>query len=309
MLSGIIPALLLAAQPVPPPPPPLPPLRLDAAAPIVTVSVNGAELRLRVDPGATGNVAINASAAARAGLADPQRLVAGKRVDLGRSLTQVGKVTVTETTSAEVLGYADRVLPLTLAWPGHDFVTGADGLINPRQLPHDEIRLVRRAVGVSDVVTRLAMRWDEGRGLCGEVGQGRGRIDVVIAPMTPETLATAAAASLLAAANAGRLSGPARDGLVSHGVKRPVRDVVFPGSVDIAGIRMTRVAARVFDWSGSSDIPDADLAAGEAVVGGRAGAQRQWAKLAIGADHLDSCAEIIWRRLPETIDLVCPAVR
>lgn len=302
----IIAALLVAAGPVPLPP--LPPLVLDATAPFVTVIVNGSALRLRVDPGTTDTVEINASAADRARLTDPQRRVDGEPVTTGRSVTQVGKVTVRETTSDETGDYAGRALPLTLAWPQGDPVTGADGLINPRLLPHDEIRLVRRAPQPTDRVTTLAMRWDNGRGMLSPVVQGRGRIDVVIAPAAAETLATAAAASLLAAGHGGRLSGPARDVAVSHGVRRPVRDVVFATPVDIAGIRLARVAARVFDWSGKTDIPDADLATGEAVVGGRAGAQRHWAKLAIGADHLSACAEIVWRRLPETIALVCPEV-
>ena len=76
----------------------------------------------------------------------------------------------------------------------------------------------------------------------------------------------------------------------------------------MAGVRLARVAARVFDWSGKTSIPDADLLPGEAVVAGRAGIQREWAKLGIGNDHLAACAEIVWRREPLAIDLLCPAL-
>jgi hypothetical protein len=313
-LRGFVVLCLIAvpalAAKKPPPLPPLPPLALDAAAPIVTAIVGGEPLRLRVDPGVAGYVEINASAAQRLGLGNPGRLRSdGEPVDLDSTATQVGKVRVREVTSDETLTYADRIVPRRLAWGTDDRVAGADGMINPRDLPHDEIRLVRRAVQAGDVRTVLPMRWDSGRGLLGSAGVGDAEIDVVITPAAPLTLATAAAASLMAAGHGGRLTGPARDVVVAHGARRPVRDVVFARPVDIAGVRLTRVAARVFDWSGKTDIPDADLGPGEAVVGGRAGAQRQWAKLALGADHLDACAEIVWRREPAMIELTCPALR
>lgn len=314
--SMLLAAPVLAAKL--PAPPPLPPLLLDAAAPVVTMFVDGAPLRLRVDPSASRHVEINAAAAARLGLADPARLVGGKPATRGRASTQVGKVRVNAATSDAIVQYAGRDLPLTLAWSAHDPVAGADGLIGPWQLPYDVVRLVRRPVTPGDRMTHLPMRWDSDRGLLGEVqasadnaagAQGAAvDIDIAIAPVAAESTATAAAASLLAAGHGGRLMGPARDLVLVLGVVRPVRDLVFAHPVDVAGVRLERVAARVFDWSGQTNIPDADLLPGEAVVAGHAGAQREWAKLAIGNDHLAACAEIVWTRLPLAIDLVCPAL-
>ena len=304
-------ALLLLATPAlaakKPPPPPLPPLVLDAAAPIVTVLIDGQPLRLRVDPGTSRHVEINASAAKRLDLANPARLVGGKPVDLGRTATSVGKVMVRAVTSDELVSYSGRVVPLTLAWSDRDPVVGADGQIGPWLLPHDSIRLVRRPVAAADRTTRLPMRLNSGRGLLSEVPVGRDSIDILVNPGAADTIATAAAASVLAAAHSGQLRGKPRDAVIAQGVVRPVRDVVFATPVDIAGMRFTRVAARVFDWSGKTSIPDADIGPDEAVVAGRAGAQREWPKLAIGNDHLAACAEIAWTRVPPTIDLVCPA--
>jgi hypothetical protein len=306
-------ALLLAATPAsaakkPPPLPPLPPLVLDAAAPIVTVTIDGQPLRLRVDSGTSRHVEINASAAKRLDLANPARLVGGRPVDLGRTATSVGKVTVRAVTSDELVGYQGRVLPLALAWSDRDPVTGADGQIGPWLLPHDSIRIVRRSVTATDRTTSLPMRLSSGRGLLSEVPVGRDSIDVLVSPGADETIATAAAASILAAPYGGELRGKPREAVIAQGVVRPVRDVVFARPVDIAGIRFTRVAARVFDWSGKTSIPDADIGPDEAVVAGRAGAQSEWPKLAIGNDHLAACAEVAWTRVPPTIDLVCPAL-
>lgn len=315
-------ALLLAASPAlaAKKPPPLPPLVLDATSPIVTVMIEGQPLRLRVDGGATRHVELNASAARRLGLDLPDRLVGGQPVDRGRSIVQVGKVTVKGITTAELVEYAGRLVPMTMAWnddrnnnPGNkridlDFIADADGVIGPWLLPHDTVRFVRRPAAASDRETVLPLRWSSGRGMLGQLVVGDDAVDLVITPMAATSIATAAAAATLAGPYGGQLKGAARDVPVAHGVARPVRDVVFATPVDAAGVRLPRVAARVFDWSGKTQIPDADLGPDEAVVAGRAGAQREWAKLAIGNDHLAKCAEIGWTRLPLAYALVCPAL-
>lgn len=306
-------AALLIAGPAlaakkPPPPPPLPPLVLDAAAPIITVTIDGAPLRLRVDGGATRHVTLNAAAAKRLDLANPARLVAGQPVERGRAVTQVGKVRVEEVTSDEIVDYQGRLLPVTVAWSERNPVAGADGIIGPLLLPHDVVRFVRRPVAAADRTTHLPLRWNSGRGMLGSFKPGRDAIDIVITPAARDSIATAAGAASLAGQFGGRLIGPARDMVVSHGVVRPVRDVGFARPIDVAGVRIDKVAARVFDWSGKTQIPDADLGADEAVVRGSAGAQRQWAKLAIGDDRLSACAEITWTRAPLAFDLVCPAL-
>jgi hypothetical protein len=189
-----------------------------------------------------------------------------------------------------------------------DSIADADGVIGPWLLPHDSVRIVRRPVAASDRETVLPLRWNSGRGMLGRMAVGDDEVDIVITPVAATSIATAAAAAILAGSNGGQLKGPARDVPVAHGVVRPVRDVVFAKPVDAAGVRLPRVAARVFDWSGKTQIPDADLGPDEAVVAGRAGAQSEWAKLALGNDHLANCAEIGWTRAPLAYVLVCPAL-
>jgi len=276
------------------------------AAPVVMVSIDGRRLRLRGDPAGTRHVQLNASAAQRLDLANPARLVAGQPVDRGRSRTEVGKVTVNEVTSAEILHYQDRDLPLTLAWSDRDHVAGADGIIAPQFLPHDVVRWVRRPVVAGDVVTVLPLQWESGRGLLGSLAAGPRDVDVQLAPAAAETIATAVAASHLAAAFGGHVAGPVREAVTSMGVSRPVRDVAFDQPVMVAGVRLTRVAARLFDWSGKTSLPADPNAGDEIVVRGRFDAQRQWAKLALGHDLLGRCAELAWTRAPMATALTCP---
>jgi hypothetical protein len=306
--------LALAAAPVlaakkPPRLPPLPPLVLPADVPVVTALLDGQPITLRVDPAATDQISLNASSARRLGLFSPGRLVDGMPADTGTLFVDVGKVRLREATTNGVLDIAGRPVRLTLASGDRDHVDGADGLINPAQLPHDEVRFVRRAATPADWTRVLPARFDRNRGLLSEVPVGKRRIDVVFTPVARETIATASAAAFLVESHGGRYAGPPRDAIISHGVARPVRDIAFDRPSEIAGLPLAGIAARLFDWSGKTSLPAEARPDDEIVVAGRFDGQRQWAKLAIGADHLEACASLVWQRLPATITLTCPATK
>lgn len=304
-------ALALAApafaKKPPPPPPPLPPLVLDARAPIITVEIAGQPVRLRVDLGSSRFVELNETAARRLDLANPARLVGAQPVRLGTTRTEVGKITVEQQTSDELITYEGRLLPLGVAWSDGDTTTDADGTILPSMLPQDEVRFVRRPPAPGDVKATLPMRWIGARGLLAPLAAGAQNVDVTFSLAAPESIATATAAAWLAASNAGRLVGPERPALVMHGVYRPIRMLAFDRPVAVGPLRINEVAARIFDWSGKTMIPSEAAPEGDIVVRGKVSAQPSWAKLAIGRDHLDDCAEITWRRIPLEISLTCPA--
>lgn len=304
--------MALAAAPVaaakgPPPPPPLPPLVLPAGAPVVTALIGGQPLTLRVDPAATSQVSLNASAARRLDLGNPARLVNGEPADTGTMFVDVGKVRIREVTTTAIVEIAGRPLLLTLASGDSDYINGADGLINPVLLPHDEVRLVRRTETPADRSSVVSARFDRNRGLLVSTPVGKRRIDVVFTPVAAETIATASAAAFLFESQGGRFTGAPRDTIVSYGVARPVRDLGFDRPFDIAGLRLAGIAARLFDWSGKTSLPSDAPPEDEIVVAARFDGQPQWAKLVIGADHLDACATIFWQRLASTITLTCPA--
>ncbi|GGE11413.1 hypothetical protein GCM10011529_17140 [Polymorphobacter glacialis] len=300
-------ALLTAAKP-PPPLPALPPLTLPLSSPIITATLAGLPLTLRIDPATTQQVALNASAARRLDLANPARLVAGRPPERGRMRVLIGKISVSEDTTTAILDIAGRPVLVTLAYGNRDYIPDADGSINPMLLPHDEVRLTRRPITVTDAVTILPLDFTPDRGLVTATQIGKRQIDVIIAPMAAETIATAAAAAFLAETGGGHLSGPIRHAPIAHGVSRPVRNVTFDTPVDIAGFRLNSVPARIFDWSGRTRIPTETLPDDELVATARFDAQRQWAKLAIGNDRLSTCAQVTWRRAPLTLELTCPAL-
>ncbi|MGL4543775.1 MAG: hypothetical protein ACRCUI_14825, partial [Polymorphobacter sp.] len=141
------------------------------------------------------------------------------------------------------------------------------------------------------------------------ISAGKHLVDVTFSLMTPQSVATAAAAAWLAESNGGKLVGPVRQALIMHGVSRPVRMLAFDRPVAVGPLRLPAVDARIFDWSGKSKIPAEAIPDEELVVPGRVNAQKSWAKLAIGRDHLDNCADITWRRIPFEIVLTCPGPR
>lgn len=307
------PALILALVAMPAlaaetPAVPLPPLVLDAAAPVVTLLIDGKPLRLRVDPSGALYPQINPDAVARLGLATPGREVDGKPVERRETVIHIGKTRSVQVTSREIMIYQDRVVIVTLAWPKSAAVPvpESDGLIIPTHLPHDIVRIVRRPPTQDDVTTVMPMEWFPSQGMMGTLALEPGDIKIAIQPEARETIATAAAASLLATSHDGKLSGPTRTVPIMYGVSRPVRDIVFARPVEVAGVKVSRAATRVYDWSGKTEIPDADLEPGEAVVKSKAGRQQQWAKLTLGNDVLGACAEIAWHRAPLRIELVCP---
>jgi hypothetical protein len=273
------------------------------------VEIAGQPVRLRVDPASGRFIELNASAAKRLDLANPARMVGDRPVDIDRARTQVGKVTIEELTTDELVGYAGRVLPLSVSWSDRDFVPDADGTIVPSMLPQDEVRFVRRPVGSGDASASLPLRWIAERGLLARIPAAGEQVDVTFSLIARDTIATAAAAAFLAEAHGGRLRGPVEQKVVMMGVSRPVRMLVFDRPVAVGPLRLPAVAARIFDWSGKVEIPAETGPDDELVVPARVKAQRSWAKLALGLDHLGACAELVWRRLPFEMTLVCPQPR
>lgn len=313
LLAALLAAPALAARPKPPPP--LPPLELDAAAPVIEVDMAGQRVRLTVDPGGDDIVQINPDSPARAALAAATR-PDGSPAQRGLYRVAVGQSSLAIPFSRETLAIAGqpvvaRVLLPATAPPGQP--AGSDGVIGLPLLPQLQLRWRIRAATPADQERTLPARigrsdawgfdWDL---------PGAGRLDVELHPLRHASVISAAAASELARVGDGRLVGPAQRVAISFAVVRPVRLLQLARPVPVANVSIRQANVRLFDWAGRSTLPpDADPEPGLAVVGKR-GRQDEWRNLKLGTDVLGRCASLVWRREPGrpdrgSITLVCPA--
>ena len=302
--------------PLPPLPPPLPPLVLPASAPLIEAVIAGTRVMLTVDPGGDDIVQINPASPLRAVLAGAAR-PDGVPATRGTYLVAVGQTALAIPFSRETVVIAGRPVParvLQPAAPPQGQIAGSDGTIGLPLLPHDQVRWELRPAAVGDghaVVPARIGRSDSWGFDWALPGKG-GVLEVELHPLRPAGAASVAAASLLAAAGDGALSGPVRRVVIGFGAARPVRTLVLARPVVIAGTALARVDVRLFDWAGKAELPpDADAGEGQMVIA-RRGRQRGWAILKLGNDVLGRCASISWQRDPgdgrrSRFDLRCPA--
>lgn len=202
---------------------------------------------------------------------------------------------------------AARVLAPDTAPDG--MVAGSDGLIGLPLLPFAEVKLSYRAATAGDRLLLVPARPGASSGAIGMDWPlaGAGRIEVELHPLRDGSVASVAAASLLARAGGGALHGPVHRVPIGFGVSRPVRSLVLDRPLAIAGRPLAQVDVRLFDWAGRSELPpDAD-AGEDLTVTGRRGRQRGWPILKLGRDVLGACASIAWQPQPGQFSLVCPA--
>ncbi|MBU6164506.1 MAG: hypothetical protein KGQ52_00075 [Alphaproteobacteria bacterium] len=305
-------ALLLASPALAarPRPPALPPLLLDAAAPLIEVEVAGQRLRLTVDIGGDDIVQLNPDSPARAVLAAASR-PDGKPVDRGLYRVAVGQTALAIPFSRETLIIAGQPVRARVLQPAATPVgqgAGSDGVIGLPLLPHPGLEWHWRPATPADRAISVPARIgrSDAWGLDWAVKHG-GRLDVELHPLRTSSVVSAAAASSLAAAGGGQLIGPVRRVPISFGAVRPVRQLALARPVVIAGLRLDQAQVRLFDWAGRTSLPpDADPAA-ELTVTGTRGRQDQWANAKLGRDVLAACASLRWSREPAQFTLVCPA--
>lgn len=291
---------LAAKKPAPPPLPPLPPLVLPGAAPVIEAQIAGQPVRLTVDFGSDPLIMLGPAAFARLNLAADTR-ADGETVDRGRFRVAVGQVSVAVPYSEEQVNIAGRsasVRVLAQAAAPTEAVAGSDGVIGLALLPQDGVRLNFRPRQPSDrVVTVAAEPGARSSSMKFDWPLPKGPpIEVELHPLRPVSVASVAAASRLAEAGDGKLSGPPRRVLIGFGVARPVRSLVLARPLAVAGATVTTVDVRLFDWAGKAQLPPDAENDEAALVTGKRGRQRGWPILKLGRDVLGRCASISWQR-------------
>lgn len=282
-------------------------LVLDMARPVITVTLAGQPLTLRVDPAAKPFVTLTPAAAARLGLADPARRRDGGPVPRGVLTVHAGRADRIIPWSEESLEAGGPARSVRVVQPGAPVTSDADGIVSPLLLPHGGVRWVARPATAADRTVTLPAPVTPMHAIAATVTVGGDSIAVELAPARPRSIATAAAGAILAQAQGGSLDGPTVAAPVLYGIERPVRDLVLARPAAIAGLTIARLQVRLFDWAGARQLPPDSDPDAPLLVSKRLGDQRDWAMLQLGADVLAPCAEIAWRRSPPELALTCPA--
>jgi hypothetical protein len=278
-------ALLLVSATAPPD---LGTVTLDRAAPVVEATVAGVPARLAVtlDEG----VYLSSPFAERV----PLTWGPGGYEEVGRV-----RVRFRQATGAVTVQGVARSMPIRTQ--DAPCCAGQDGAIGATQLPWSVVRIgqggqgpERRYTAEVDVQSGLSIPWKV-RGTL---------IHVLLAPGQAETVATAAAAAVLAKAYGGQFVGQGRDAILAFGVTRKVRDMALSRPATLLGSPLDRIAVRLADFGGGARLPQEP--AGEGImVQRKVPAQRGWAAITVGRDRLGRCPSITVYRDDGAIGLVC----
>ena len=271
---------------------------------IVTVNVNGAPGRLRIDPAAPALPILTTPYAGRARLrAGPfafAYLVGPEQV---RGLSAVGRIAV---------GDGARPRKRRIGWAARDYVPGADGVIGPGGLPEPVVRFVLRAALPGERTISLPLE-DEG-GLFGGWGGTYALVDlggepirVRFNPNAPRTLATAGAAVRIANAYAGRVSGETAPAHIAFGISRPVRTMRLGTPFMVGPLAISELGVRTADFGNAAGIREEGGDPDEVVVTGDRRRNRGRDRLAIGADQLRNCSSITFDKRARQVRLTCAA--
>ena len=123
--------------------------------------VRGQPLRLKVDPGAPWYVVLNGSTAKRLGL-----------VGTRSAIFAVGPMRVKGKTRSEKVTFGTVVATRPVIWFKGESVSGADGVVNPANVPHDRVTMRFGAPSSVEKIIELQMRFDKERGLYHELSFG-----------------------------------------------------------------------------------------------------------------------------------------
>jgi hypothetical protein len=270
---------------------------------IVETVVRGQPLRLKVDPGAPWYVLLNGSTAKRLGL-----------VGTRGATFAVGPMRVKGKTRSEKLTFGTVQASRPVIWFKGESVKGADGVVNPANVPHDRVTLRFGAPSSAEKIIELPMRFDQERGLYYELSFG-GQIILTRFTLQDElTTATGAAASVIAKRRNGIWQGDVFTYPVRYGIVRPVRRMVLGEPLSVNGLSLSKLAVRVSDDRGSyylpeKYVPDPDIEDDEddVVVTGKRGriygAPHFW--LMIGRDSLSRCSSISYENRSKRLRLSC----
>lgn len=271
-------------------------LTIDAASNfLVDATINGHAVRLRVDPAASGYIILNPETVARIGL----------RPSMLRSATRIGPVRLTGSSKVAEVAIGGVTGDRRLVWIDRPVLEGADGLIGPADMPYDRVIFTLGAPRGGEATAVLPMEFARGAGLSFPLRLGEDVVRVQFSLIKPESMATAGAGALIAAAYGGGWIGEVRDQPIEFGVLRPVRAMWLERPVDLGYFQFRQFLVRTGDHRGNLDLPpEPDADPDEVVVTGGS-RQRAIFALKLGLDRLSQCSRLVWDNITRRLTLNC----
>ncbi len=284
---------------------------------MIAATIDGKPVSLRVDPAAPGLPLVTTATAERLTLR-----AGGLGIGLGYAVggqsvmqhTTVRPMTLGDAPVKRRIGYPGR--PKTVAadapWVGRAYAAVADGTIGPGALPEPVVRIALRAPGAGERTVALPLV--DGGGMFGrfsgefaQIVVGGVPIRVRFDPYHPRSTVTANAATLIAAAQGGTLSGTAEPVEIAFGISRPVRTMTLATPLGVGPLSLTRLGVRTGDVGSAAAIPDADVVPDpdEIVVTAKGKRDPKRDRLTLGADVLDRCSAIVFDQTAKQVRLTC----
>lgn len=283
-------------------------LILDASAGfIVPVEINGATLRLRVDPAASGLVVLNPAAAARARLSPeikpPNSFLPGAFPR--QSFARIGPVSLTGSTRRTPVVIAGRPAELRLIWFDRDALAGVDGIISVANLPFD--RVVLRLGPPREGETVLSLQLDYGHeiGLYFPYALGERTLPIQFSLWRQDNMSTAAAGALLANSHGGGWLGDYARRTINFGVDRPVRPMALGRPIDLHGLAVGQFLVRTGDYRGGYALPSDSADPDEIVVTATGNYQSARLNLTLGSNQFARCSSLTYEGQSRRLTLSC----
>jgi hypothetical protein len=271
------------------------------------VEVNGATLRLRVDPAASGLVILNPDAVRRAKLTP--ELISGRPGIPGQfvraSYARVGPVSLTGRTRSVAARAAGQVFTFRAIWFDRPAIDGADGVISPALLPYDGITFRIGPARPGEAAVPLALDFVTELGLYFPYPLEGRALPVQFSLWKPASIGTAAAGALLARGRSGVWAGEPDRRPVSFGILRPVRPMRIGQPLDLGFARVGAFLVRTGDYRGGYALPTDDGDPDEIVVTAARAAQAARLNLVLGADQFAACSSLRYERAGRRLTLSC----
>ncbi len=286
------------------------PLLVSAATPsrlvvtgdgVLAATLNGAPLRMMIDPAATAMPLVTAAAARRAGL----------KPSFFDFAYRVGPQRITGNSAVARIDVGSGPDKRRVGWSDRPWRSGVDGVIGPGMLDQTVVHFQLRAPQAGEIESRFPLV-DQG-GIEGRWGERFARLDLggralrlQFDPQAPATLATAQAGSLVAEELGGTFAGAPRSAPIAFGVARPVRRMQLSQPLAIGSLSLTELDVRTGDFGSAGGIAEqGDADPSEIVVTARTKWKAQYDQIKLGRDVLQNCSSITFDRAAKRVTLRC----